>query len=192
MLSHTDNELITRTGKGTLMGTLFRRYWLPALISNELEADGAPVRFRLLNEDLVAFRDTDGEVGILPEYCPHRGVSLALGRNEYNGLRCLYHGWKFDVGGQCVDMPTEPGGERLPQQGAGRGVRRAGARGRGLGIHGRRRRASRRSPSTTGRRRRTRTGSWRSGYRTPTGCRAWRAASTRYTPPSSTTAPKGR
>ena len=108
MLSHADNELITRTGRGTLMGTLFRRYWIPALISGELEADGAPVRFRLLNEDLVAFRDTDGEVGILSEYCPHRGVSLALARNEYNGLRCLYHGWKFDVTGTCVDMPTEP------------------------------------------------------------------------------------
>ncbi|MCY4448757.1 MAG: Rieske 2Fe-2S domain-containing protein [Chloroflexi bacterium] len=108
MLSHADNELITRTGRGTLMGALFRRYWLPALISDELEADGAPVRFRLLNEDLVAFRDTSGEVGVLSEYCPHRGVSLALGRNEYDGLRCLYHGWKFDVNGQCVDMPTEP------------------------------------------------------------------------------------
>ena len=108
MLSHADNEFITRTGKGTLMGALFRRYWLPALISTELEADGAPVRFRLLNEDLVAFRDTSGEVGILSENCPHRGVSLALGRNEYDGLRCLYHGWKFDVAGQCVDMPTEP------------------------------------------------------------------------------------
>jgi phthalate 4,5-dioxygenase oxygenase subunit len=108
MLSHADNELITRTGRGTLMGALFRRYWLPALLSGELEADGAPVRFRLLNEDLVAFRDTSGEVGVLGENCPHRGVSLALARNEYDGLRCLYHGWKFDRTGTCVDMPTEP------------------------------------------------------------------------------------
>jgi nitrite reductase/ring-hydroxylating ferredoxin subunit len=90
------------------MGALFRRYWLPALLSDELVADGAPVRFKLLSEDLVAFRDTDGEVGILSEYCPHRGVSLALARNEENGLRCLYHGWKYDRTGACVDLPTEP------------------------------------------------------------------------------------
>ncbi len=108
MLSNADNELITRTGRGTLMGALFRRYWIPALLSSELEADGAPVRFKLLNEDLVAFRDTSGEAGVIGEYCPHRGVSLALARNEQNGLRCLYHGWKFDRSGACVDMPTEP------------------------------------------------------------------------------------
>ena len=107
MLSKADNELITRTGKGTPMGALFRRYWIPALLSYELEADGAPVRFKLLGEELVGFRDTDGEAGIIGEYCPHRGVSLALARNEQNGLRCLYHGWKFDRSGACVDMPTE-------------------------------------------------------------------------------------
>lgn len=121
MLSHADNELVTRTGKGTLMGALFRRYWLPALLSSELEADGAPARFRLLNEDLVAFRDTDGEVGIVEERCPHRGASLALARNEENGLRCLYHGWKFDRTGACVDLPTEP-----PESGFRRKVRAGG------------------------------------------------------------------
>ena len=108
MLSQADNELVTRAGKGTPMGAVFRRYWLPALLSEELVADGAPVRVRLLNENLVAFRDTDGEVGILSENCPHRGVSIALARNEENGLRCIYHGWKFDRFGACVDLPTEP------------------------------------------------------------------------------------
>lgn len=108
MLSSTDNVLVTQTRRGTPMGALFRRYWLPALLSDELIADNAPVRFKLLSEDLVAFRDTNGEVGILSEYCPHRGVSLSLARNEENGLRCIYHGWKFDHSGACVDLPTEP------------------------------------------------------------------------------------
>ena len=108
MLNSADNALVTQTKRGTPMGALFRRYWLPALLSDELVADDAPVRFKLLSEDLVAFRDTNGEVGILSEYCPHRGVSLALARNEANGLRCIYHGWKFDRSGTCVDLPTEP------------------------------------------------------------------------------------
>lgn len=107
MLSQADNELVTRAGRGTLMGALFRRYWLPALSSDELAADGAPVRVRLLNENLVAFRGTDGDVGIIAESCPHRGVSMALARNEENGLRCIYHGWKFDRTGACADLPTE-------------------------------------------------------------------------------------
>lgn len=91
------------------MGNLMRRYWLPALLSSELpQPDGTPVRLRLLGEDLVAFRDTSGRLGLLEEHCPHRQVSLALARNEEHGLRCIYHGWKYDVTGQCVDMPTEP------------------------------------------------------------------------------------
>jgi phthalate 4,5-dioxygenase oxygenase subunit len=108
MLSPADNELITRVGRGTPMGALLRRYWLPVLFSWEVEADGAPERVRLLGEDLLAFRDTRGRVGLIAERCPHRRASLYFGRNEEAGLRCIYHGWKLDVGGQCIDMPSEP------------------------------------------------------------------------------------
>src|SRR5215212_10080519 len=105
MLSKEDNELLTHTGPGTPMGELFRRFWLPALLSSELpDPDCSPVRLRLLSEDLVAFRDTDGRAGLLGQHCPHRGASLFFGRNEESGLRCVYHGWKFDVAGACVDM----------------------------------------------------------------------------------------
>ncbi len=108
MLSRDDNELLTRVGPGTPMGQLMRRYWVPALLSSEVsEPDGAPVRVTLLGERLVAFRDTNGRVGLLNEFCAHRGTSLFLGRNEECGLRCVYHGWKYDVAGNCVDMPTE-------------------------------------------------------------------------------------
>ena len=108
MLTPEKNELLTRVGPGTPMGALLRRYWVPALFSWELEPDGAPVRLRLLSEDLVAFRDSRGRVGVLEESCPHRGTSLWLGRNEDEGLRCVYHGWKFDVDGSCVDQMNEP------------------------------------------------------------------------------------
>ncbi|MBV9828501.1 MAG: aromatic ring-hydroxylating dioxygenase subunit alpha [Alphaproteobacteria bacterium] len=109
MLSPEENELITRVGPGTPMGNTMRRYWIPALLSSEVaEPDGAPVRVRLLGEDLVAFRDTEGRVGLLEELCPHRRVSLYFGRNEECGLRCIYHGWKFDVDGKCVDQLNEP------------------------------------------------------------------------------------
>src|SRR6185312_2906782 len=109
MLTAAQNERITRVGSGTPIGETFRRYWLPALLSEELEeADGAPVRVRLLGEDLVAFRDTAGEVGLVDAYCPHRRAPLFFGRNEECGIRCVYHGWKFDVSGACVDMPSEP------------------------------------------------------------------------------------
>ncbi len=108
MLSERDNERLTRVGPGTPMGELFRRYWLPCVLSSELPADGPPLRLRLLGEDLVAFRDSNGEVGVLEAYCPHRRALLFWGRNEECGLRCVYHGWKFDVRGRCVDMPSEP------------------------------------------------------------------------------------
>ena len=109
MLSAELNERITRIGRGTPMGETMRRYWMPALLSWELpEPDCPPVRVRLLGEDLVAFRATDGGIGMLDEYCPHRLTSLWLGRNEENGLRCSYHGWKFDVNGTCVEQMNEP------------------------------------------------------------------------------------
>jgi phthalate 4,5-dioxygenase oxygenase subunit len=105
-----DQELITRVAGTAPAGQMMRRYWLPALWSDELaERDGTPVRVRILGENLVALRDSQGEAGLIAEACPHRLASLALGRNEEGGLRCIYHGWKFDVRGACVDMPTEPG-----------------------------------------------------------------------------------
>jgi len=109
MLKQEDNELITRVGQGTPMGTLMREYWVPALLSSELAApDSDPVRVLLLGEKLIAFRDTAGRVGLVQNHCPHRGASLFFGRNEEAGLRCVYHGWKFDVDGHCIDMPNEP------------------------------------------------------------------------------------
>lgn len=109
MLIREENELVTRTGPGTPMGETMRRYWIPALMSQELPApDCPPVRVQLLGERLVAFRDTQGRIGLLDEFCPHRLVSLWLGRNEESGLRCVYHGWKFDVTGACVDQMNEP------------------------------------------------------------------------------------
>src|SRR6059058_3602672 len=108
-LSREETELLTRVGPGTPMGALLRRYWLPACLSEEIaEPDCDPLRVRLLGDDLVAFRDSQGRVGLLAERCPHRRASLFLGRNEEGGLRCLYHGWKYDVSGQCVDMPSVP------------------------------------------------------------------------------------
>ena len=109
MLSAADNDVLTRTGPGTPMGDYFRRFWVPVLLSRELpEPDGSPLRVRVMGEDLVAFRDTDGRVGLLDPRCPHRGADLFFGRNEACGLRCVYHGWKFDADGRCVDMPTMP------------------------------------------------------------------------------------
>jgi phenylpropionate dioxygenase-like ring-hydroxylating dioxygenase large terminal subunit len=114
MLSAQDNELLTRVGPGTPMGELLRRYWTPALLVSEVPAPGGdPVRVRLFSEDLVAFRDSAGRVGLIQENCPHRGASLFFGRNEAGpdglcGLRCPYHGWQFDADGACIDMPSEP------------------------------------------------------------------------------------
>jgi phthalate 4,5-dioxygenase oxygenase subunit len=109
MLSKEDNELVTRVGPGTPMGSLMRQYWLPAMLSSELPApDSDPLRVLLLGEQLIAFRDSNGQVGLIQNNCPHRGASLFFGRNEESGLRCVYHGWKFAVDGTCVDMPNEP------------------------------------------------------------------------------------
>jgi phenylpropionate dioxygenase-like ring-hydroxylating dioxygenase large terminal subunit len=109
MLKKEQNDLVTQTGPGTAMGNLFRRYWLPALLAEELPApDCAPVKLQLLSEKLIAFRDTQGRIGAIDEFCAHRGVSLWFGRNEENGLRCPYHGWKYDVTGQCTEVPSEP------------------------------------------------------------------------------------
>src|SRR3989441_2492422 len=110
MLKQEENELITRVGPGTPMGNFMREYWVPAMLSSEVPAaDSDPVRILLLGEQLIGFRDSNGNVGLLQNNCPHRGASLFFGRNEEAGLRCVYHGWKFDVDGNCIDMPNEPG-----------------------------------------------------------------------------------
>jgi phthalate 4,5-dioxygenase oxygenase subunit len=111
MLTREENELLCRVEGDAAMGQLMRRHWLPVCMLEEVaERDGDPVRARLLGEDLVVFRDTSGRIGVLGEHCPHRRASLAFGRNEDCGLRCLYHGWKMDVEGNVVDMPSEPPG----------------------------------------------------------------------------------
>lgn len=108
MLNAEENDLLCRVEGDASMGRLIRQHWIPACLSEEVaERDGTPVRLRLLGEDLVAFRDTNGRLGIVDEHCPHRRASLALGRNEECGLRCLYHGWKVDVDGHVVDRPSE-------------------------------------------------------------------------------------
>jgi len=115
MLSHEDNEKLVRVGKGTPLGELFRLYWIPFLPSKDLAKDGQPKRIRLLGEDLVAFRDSEGRIGLVDQACPHRGAPLIFGRNEDCGLRCVYHGWKFDVAGAVTDMPAEPARSRLKE-----------------------------------------------------------------------------
>jgi phthalate 4,5-dioxygenase len=109
MLSAADNEMLTRTGSGTPMGQLFRCFWQPVALSRELpDPDGVPLRVELLGEKLLAFRDTQGRIGVVHPRCPHRGADLYFGRNEDCGLRCVFHGWKFDVTGKAVDLPNVP------------------------------------------------------------------------------------
>ena len=117
MLSHEDNDTLTKVGAEAPMGKFLRRFWMPVLLASEIsERDGAPVRIRLLGEDLVAFRDSEGRVGLLDEHCPHRRASLGLALNAESGLRCLYHGWKFGVDGRCLDAPTEAKSEKFCAQ----------------------------------------------------------------------------
>ena len=116
MPTANDSELLTRVGPGTPMGALMREYWLPACKSGELKAGGAPLRLMLLGEALIAWRDSAGRVGIMDHRCPHRRASLFFGRNEDDGLRCVYHGWKFDVTGKCLDMPNVPAKFAFPDK----------------------------------------------------------------------------
>ncbi len=113
MLSHEDNQTLVRVGPGSAMGALMRLYWIPFLPSSDLVKDGQPQRVRLLGEDLLAFRDTEGRIGLVDHACPHRGAPLVFGRNEDCGLRCVYHGWKFGVDGATMEMPAEPADTRL-------------------------------------------------------------------------------
>ncbi len=117
MLTHDENMLLCRVVEDAPMGQLMRRHWLPACLAEEVkEPDGTPVKVKLLGEDLVAFRDSDGRVGVIDEYCPHRRASLLFGRNEECGLRCLYHGWKVDVDGNILEMASEPAGSKLAEK----------------------------------------------------------------------------
>ncbi len=109
MMTREQSEFLTQTGPGTPMGDLFRRYWWPALKSDELpEPDCPPVRVKLMSERLIAFRDSEGNYGLIDEFCAHRGPSLWFGRSESGGIRCPYHGWKYDSTGQCIEVPAEP------------------------------------------------------------------------------------
>ncbi len=108
-MNRKDSEDLVRVGPGTVMGKMMRQYWIPAAMSSELQRDGAPMRLMLLGEQLIAFRDSSGRVGIMDHKCPHRCASLFLGRNEENGIRCVYHGWKYDADGNCVDTPNIAG-----------------------------------------------------------------------------------
>lgn len=116
MLTAEKNDILCRTGPAAPMGQLMRRYWLPVCLGADLVAGGAPKRVRLLGEDLVAFRSPDGAIGLIDEACPHRGVSLALARNEACGLRCLYHGWVMSSAGKVVETPAEPEGSRMKER----------------------------------------------------------------------------
>jgi phthalate 4,5-dioxygenase oxygenase subunit len=116
MLSHEDNDKLTRVGPGTPMGALMRLYWIPFLPSADLAVDGQPQRVRLLGEELLAFKDTQGRIGLVDHACPHRGAPLVFARNEDCGLRCIYHGWKFGTDGQVMDMPAEPADSRLKER----------------------------------------------------------------------------
>lgn len=107
-MRRSDSAELVHVGPGSVMGEFMRQFWLPALMTSELQADGDPLRLMLLGERLIAFRDSAGRVGIMDQRCPHRCASLFLGRNEAQGIRCAYHGWKFDVEGRCVDMPNVP------------------------------------------------------------------------------------
>ena len=108
MVARSNSDILTRVSEGTPMGNLMRKYWLPAVKSSELIADGDPLRLMLLGEKLIAYRDSSGKVGIMDHRCPHRCASLFFGRNEEDGIRCVYHGWKFDTEGNCIEMPNVP------------------------------------------------------------------------------------
>jgi phthalate 4,5-dioxygenase len=113
MISKEENNLLTQTGPGSPAGNLLRRYWQPVALVNELAAGGAPLAVRILGEDLVLFRDDKGRAGLLGIHCSHRGTDLSYGRVEDGGLRCLYHGWLYDIEGRCLEQPGEPwGGEQ--------------------------------------------------------------------------------
>ena len=137
MLRADVNELLTRTGPGRRWATCSGSYWIPALLAEELPEDGCPpVRVKLLSERMVAFRDSEGRYGLIDEFCAHRGASLWFGRNEEGGLRCAYHGWKYDVTGQCLDVPSEPENSSFCEEGQAHVLPAGQDRRRALDLHG--------------------------------------------------------
>ena len=142
MSKQKDSDDLVRVGPGTVMGEMMRQYWIPAAMSSELERDGAPMRLMLLGEQLIAFRDSSGRVGVMDHRCPHRCASLFLGRNEENGIRCVYHGWKFDAAGNCVDMPNVPPHQDFKDKVKAKAYKVAERNGLDLGLYGRARRGA--------------------------------------------------
>jgi phenylpropionate dioxygenase-like ring-hydroxylating dioxygenase large terminal subunit len=135
MISQEENQLLTQTGAGTPCGELLRRYWQPVALSEELKADGAPLAVTLMGEELVLFRDETGRVGVLEAHCCHRGADLSYGRLEDGGLRCIYHGWLFDVKGRILDQPGEPNGGEHRDAILPAGVSQPGSRRRDLRLY---------------------------------------------------------
>ena len=185
MLRAEDNKFLTESGAGTGMGELLRRFWIPVLLSEELpEADGEPKKIVVMGEELLAFRDSRGVVGVIDQYCPHRGANLWLGRNEECGIRCVYHGWKFDTDGRLrrhADLLSRP-----QRQGQDPHQVLSGARmGRDdLGLYGPGRRRCPNCPISKWRWCRPRTATSPRNGRTATGCRRWKARSTPRISPS--------
>ena len=189
MLRKEQNDLLTQTGPATPMGELFRRYWIPALLAEELpENECPPVRVKLLSERLLAFRDTLGRYGLIDEFCAHRGVSLWFGRNEDCGLRCPYHGWKYDVNGQLPGGAVGAGGERLPPENQAEVLSADRARRRAVDLYG----AAGAPAAAAGIRVRHRPAGADLHLQAlagdATGCRRWKAASIPATSPSCTAA----
>src|SRR5438552_17982331 len=116
MMTQEENELLTQTNRGTPAGELLRRYWQPVALSEELPSGAAPLTVKILGEELVLFRDDQGRAGLLGIHCSHRGTNLSYGRVEDGGLRCLYHGWLYDVEGRCLEQPGEPTGSTFHQR----------------------------------------------------------------------------
>jgi phthalate 4,5-dioxygenase oxygenase subunit len=117
MMTNEENQLLCRVEGDAPMGKLMRQHWTPVCLLEEVsEPDGTPVQARVFGENLVVFRDSEGRIGVLAEACPHRGASLVLGRNEEGGLRCLYHGWKMDVEGSVLEMPSEPSASGMAEK----------------------------------------------------------------------------
>ena len=116
MLSREENDLVTQTAAGTPGGDMMRRYWQPVALSTDLPEGGAPVPVQVMGEELALFRDEFGRIGLLGIHCAHRAADLSYGRIEDGGLRCLYHGWLYDVTGQCLDQPGEPEGSRFKEK----------------------------------------------------------------------------
>ena len=178
MLRKEQNDLLTQTGPGTPMGRMFRAYWLPALLAEELpEPECPPVRVKLMSERLLAWRDTQGRLALTDEFCAHRGVSLWFGRNEEDGLRCPYHGWKYDHTGQCIDVPVRAAGKRLLPEDQAEVLSAGRARRRAVDLHG----SARGAAAAAGVGIRHGAGGpqlhVQARSRSATGCRRWRAAS---------------